>query len=100
MLALGYYIYSRLHGKYIIFAKAPERGNIDLKKDLSVAQEIELVRRCDNIVSGFEEPYNHVIPIRLRLHNMAQGLKLLAEREFVREFVEEHFPLSSQRKKA
>jgi len=63
------------------------------RDELSAYQKRTLERRCDNIVNHFPDPYSAVIPIRIRLHNVAQALMPL-ERAFIEEFMEENFPLT------
>lgn len=59
---------------------------------LSDIQQAELMRRCDNIVDFFPDPYNQGKAIRQRLHNMSQTLSV-SERQFVLDYMDDNFPL-------
>lgn len=90
-------------GYYFLFRKrAPKMGpEVDIgdkHKNLSITQQAELMKRCDNIVDFFEKPYDHVSAVRIRLHNMCQGLKTVAERQFVAEFIDTEFPMNGHKK--
>lgn len=59
---------------------------------LTQFQKAALERRCDNIVNFFPDPYNSIMPIRTRLHNISQAMTS-NERQFVLEYMDENFPL-------
>lgn len=65
---------------------------------LSDFKRKELAKRCDIIVDFFPDPYNAIGPVRIRLHNMAQALKVLAERQYVLDYTEDNFPESYSKK--
>lgn len=67
-------------------------GRIVANSDLSDLRQAELIRRCDNIVDYFPDPYNSTKAIRQRLHNMSQTLSI-PERQFVLDLMDEEFPL-------
>lgn len=62
------------------------------RDELSPYQKKALERRCDNIVNFFPDPYSAVMPIRTRLHNIAQSM-MSAERKYVEDYMNENFPL-------
>lgn len=59
---------------------------------LSAVEKYELERRCDRIVEWFPDPYKQYKAVRLRLHNLRQHLKTVAEQQFVLEYMDENFP--------
>jgi hypothetical protein len=65
---------------------------------LTISEECELTKRCDRIVGHFMDPYAHQSSVRIRLHNMMQGLSSPAQRAFVQEYMDENFP--EEKKKA
>lgn len=72
-------------------------GLIRSNPDLSITVQAELLRRIDNVVSFFKKPYDHVPAVRQRLHNLMQGLKTQAERDFVHDFMEDEFPANQKK---
>lgn len=57
----------------------------------SLSKMQELDKRCDRIVSGFKNPYDHVAQIHQRFAIMKQGLPE-AEQAYINDFLDEHFP--------
>lgn len=89
--------------KYVSIAdiKVDIAAIVDSKKAdnffMSDYRQKNLLERCDRIVKHFMRPYDHVGPIRTRLHNMAQGM-LQQDFDFVHAYMEEHFPLEGNKK--
>lgn len=93
-----------LFGKPYISDKEPEKPaviaptNNDNKviplfqNKLTKFEQAALERRCENIVNFFTDPYNSVVPIRTRLHNMSQKLTE-AERQYIIDYMDDNFPL-------
>lgn len=104
----GFETVDRVYNQYIIMRKkkpnqepvsrVPKKATslINPKSDLSLTKQAELLKRCDNIVEFFPEPYSAVPAVRTRLHNMMQHLKTLAERQFVQDFMDEEFSLEAK----
>ncbi len=59
--------------------------------DANVCKELE--RRCDNIISHYQDPYNNVLAVRTRLCNMAKTLKTAPERQYVQDYMDDNFPV-------
>lgn len=68
-------------------------GTLLFPEKMTDGQKFELETRCDRIVDYFDDPYNKVIAVRQRLHNMAQGLTPV-KGQFVIDWMNEHFPES------
>lgn len=64
---------------------------------LTAYEQAALERRCDNIVSFFPDPYNSIMPVRTRLHNMSQTLSLV-EQQYILEYMDENFPIDDKGK--
>lgn len=101
---LGYVVEKRIPQDSIWFIqRSVMRGPIAANKNIVAAaapvvqigmlRQAELMRRCDNIADFFPDPYNQAKAIRQRLHNMAQTLPSLQERQFVLDFMDDQFPL-------
>jgi hypothetical protein len=90
----GYAIQQRKPGEYIEFVLSPkpETNVVQLSIPIVATRQTELLRRCDNIVEFFPDPYNSARAVRTRLHNMSQTL-CASERQFVRDFMDDNFPL-------
>lgn len=94
----GYAVQQRKPGEYIEFVFSPptaaqNKSNVvNLHDPIPQARCTELLRRCDNIVEFFPDPYNSQRAVRTRLHNMSQTLST-PERQFVLEYMDDNFPL-------
>lgn len=105
----GYAVEQRIYGQFVSFryspkpigpvlpAKSTTTDNVvQLIKagtgtGIVASRQSELLKRCDNIVDFFPDPYNSEKAIRTRLHNMSQTLPA-AERQFVQDFMDDNFP--------
>lgn len=116
----GYAVEQRIYGQFVsfryspkpigpVFPKPGEKGDLLVPaKDnvvpliqpgssmntgtgIVASRQSELLKRCDNIVDFFPDPYNSEKAIRTRLHNMSQTLPA-AERQFVQDFMDDNFP--------
>jgi hypothetical protein len=96
----GYYVKKKCENEYTLFGKqynvvAKDLTNVvifDPTKGLSEDEKLDLQARCDRIVEHWKNPYDHLIMVRTRLHNMSQALTI-AEQAYVREYIDEWFPL-------
>jgi hypothetical protein len=94
----GYRIDKKIYGQYLIFSKSDEPApNVlalpDYSQKVSDYRKKELERICDSIVSFFHDPYSVPLAVRTRLHNRAQTLEKLPERQFILEYMDDNFPL-------
>lgn len=94
----GYVIEIKRFNDCIVFVK-PKKAKPKAKAaqviytpGLTSYQQKQLTQRCDNLVDHFPDPYSVPTAVRQRLHNLAQSLASLAERQHVINFMEEHFP--------
>lgn len=93
----GYAVQQRKPGEYIEFIWSPkpppsETSNVVQLQTLPQTRQTELMKRCDNIVDFFPDPYNSERAIRTRLHNMSQTLSN-AEKQFVLDYMDDNFPV-------
>ena len=108
----GYAVDKRVLGHYIIFSKSYVSDKkigtrddgvkrtirasvLDFKNQLTTIQKKALEKRCDNIVSFFDDPYSVPKSVRARLSIIMQGLPL-AEAQFVLEYMDENFPVKDE----
>jgi hypothetical protein len=102
----GYAVEQRIYGQFVSFRYSPKpigpvlpakptEGTVvplfPVPGGISATRQSELMKRCDNIVDFFPDPYNQEKAIRTRLHNMSQTLPA-AERQFVQDFMDDNFP--------
>lgn len=100
----GYAVEQRVQGQYIIFTShSPKETKSNIIRpaafavNISIARQAELIRRCDNIVDMFPDPYNQEKAIRTRLHNMSQTLPPY-EQQLVIDYMDDNFPLADKGK--
>lgn len=112
----GYAVEQRIYGQFVSFRYSPKpigpvlpaktsttttnvvnlrdkltMSPVNVVTTLTATQQTELMKRCDNIVDFFPDPYNSEKAIRTRLHNMSQTLPAL-ERQFVVDYMDDNFP--------
>lgn len=90
----GYAVDQRIVGQFVTFKYSPKPTTnvVQLPQPLLQTRQTELLRRCDNIVEFFADPYNSQRAVRTRLHNMSQTLTS-AEKQFVLEYMDDNFPV-------
>lgn len=84
----GYHVQKESFKEFVVFAKGEVK-----KEQLSLHQEAELTKRCDNIALSFTDPYANVGPLRARIVGMMARMSD-AEKEFVQEYMDENFPIT------
>lgn len=97
----GYAIQGRQYKESITFIRNPPKGDVIVVGDKAGptnGRKQALETRCDNIVAMFPDPYSAVNAVRTRLHNMAQSLVEMKERQFVVEYMAENFPVGLEDK--
>lgn len=100
----GFAVDSRKFQDCITFVKSKTRpgrttirasaltSNVTVSPGLTAEEQKKLVERCDTIVDWFPDPYNAIMAVRQRLHNVSQALPSMAARQFVVDYMEENFP--------
>lgn len=111
----GFYLQTSIFREYHLFAKfggvspntqtetsstSVQSVGLPSASRLTAGEEYELTKRCDRIVGHFLDPYAHESSVRIRLHNMMQGLSSPEQRAFVQEYMDENFPVDDKKKKA
>lgn len=94
----GYAVEQRVVGQFISFKfspKPPPSNVVQMTQPILATRQSELLKRCDNIVEFFLDPYNSQRAVRTRLHNMSQTLTA-AEQQFVHEYMDDNFPVSDK----
>jgi hypothetical protein len=106
----GYAVEQRIYGQFVSFRYSPKpigpvipttttkptvvpESNVTalFPQPIVATRQSELLKRCDNIVDFFPDPYNSEKAIRTRLHNMSQTLPA-NERQFVQDYMDDNFP--------
>lgn len=98
----GYAVEQRVYGQFVSFRYSPKPDiivttsttsttNVQPLFPIAPTRQSELLKRCDNIVDFFPDPYNSEKAIRTRLHNMSQTLTA-SERQFVQDYMDDNFP--------
>lgn len=93
----GYAVDQRVVGQFISFKYSPRPASnvVLLTQPILATRQSELLKRCDNIVEFFADPYNSQRAVRTRLHNMSQTL-CASEKQFVLEYMDDNFPVSDK----